>query len=323
MPGVGRLVAGRGGRSDRPAGRPRPARGMVREAQSGPARRRAWQPGAAKGQGWGLSADRPAGQRRRVGRVAASAIGPGRGRPRDQRRRGVYRRSRLASTSHRPLRFAASGSRPAGRLLGRPRRAGPPVDRVPPAQRKDAAGGGHRRRSGHDACGRRRIAAASRRLCLGRAVAPKTDRRGRLPQRRSGGARRGRDRHRGIRRSVRTVGAGRATVHAVGQLRPPAPGPGDARDGRHASRQPDLPGNGPWPAAARGVRGGRCASADFPAAGEIGDSGIGRLRLAHLRRGSALGRAFDPKDARRPGPTRRQCGLGTAPVDVCQAVGGG
>ena len=51
--------------------------------------------------------------------------------------------------------------------------------------------------------------------------------------------------------------------------------------------------------------------------------GVGRLRLAAVRRRAALGRAGDPQELRRPGPPRGRHGLGPAAVAVRQVPGRG
>ena len=131
---------------------------------------------------------------------------------------------------------------------------------------EDAAGRGHRRRSGVSA-GRRVAAAGRQRLVRrGRPVAREAAGRGRLPRRRSDGARRGRNHPGRFLRSFGAAGRGRAVLCAVGPLHAAAAGAGDARDGPDASGQSDLRGDGPRPSAARGRHGGPGDAAGVPAA---------------------------------------------------------
>ncbi len=67
-----------------------------------------------------------------------------------------------------------------------------------------------------------------------------------------------------------------------------------------------VPGRPPHEA----VHGGSGDAAGVSAAGAIGHAGVGRLRLARVRRRAALGGRVDPQDLSGPRPPRGPCGLG-------------
>ena len=109
----------------------------------------------------------------------------------------------------------------------------------------------------------------------------------------------------------------------TGHCTQPAAGAGNAGHRHHASGQPDLCGDGTRPPAARGLHGGPGHAAGVPAAGAIGDAGVGRLRSARVRRRAALGGRVDSQELSGPRPPRGPCGLGIAAHDVCQGIGRG
>ena len=153
-------------------------------------------------------------------------------------------------------------------------------------------------------------------------VARKIARRGHLPQRRSRRAGRGRDRFGRLCRSFGAASGGRAALWADGPRHAAAAGAGDASDCRHAPGQPDLRGDGAWPAAARGRHGGSGDAAGVPIAGPVGHAGIGRLRPARVRRRAALGGRVDSQDLSGPRPPRGPRGVELAGDQVCQDAGG-
>ena len=121
VPGLGRGRSGPKSAGDRPSwsSRPGPRAGSIACGR----RRREWPLGkhaAAAGESGGLPADRPPGQRRGPGRLAAAASRPAGRRPRDCRGRGLYGRARFAPAGVWSLRPGAAGARSPGRRLGRP-----------------------------------------------------------------------------------------------------------------------------------------------------------------------------------------------------------